>query len=453
MVPDRDRLEKFFEIVGRGPSLFVKAGRPVEYDWPMEVKQKLRRLSAGYVWPKFGHNAEIQALLASCANYDKVVDSSPMPTAQRRIVLAFVEEAFRFVRAPPPSDFMTFDHFLRVVEQVDMSASPGLPYMYEHPVNRDWFMTDGALDDAKVQDMWRRVSDRLTSRDFDPIRLFIKPEPIKLAKAMEGRFRVIASVSVVDQLIDQMIFGWQNQLFIDYWSKLPSKVGWAPFVGGWKMVPQRGVLAVDKSSWDWTVQAWMVEDELEIRKRLAEQHSFFVELATWRYKCLYSEALFVTSGGLVLKQRMIGVMKSGCVNTISTNSLLQYLLHVRVSYELDEQPGWLWSMGDDTLQQEPFDVETYLSLLSRYCVVKQALPRPEFAGFRFDLGRIEPMYVEKHAFNLLHMDPENAEQMVDSYALLYNRSQYREKIRSILENTGFRLPDRDLLLVIWDGVE
>nr|UGO57123.1 MAG: hypothetical protein 2 [Riboviria sp.] len=303
-----------------------------------------------------------------------------------------------------------------------------------------------------MQAVWELVLRRLLERDVDPIRLFIKPEPHKESKLVEGRYRLISSVSVIDQIIDTMLFGPMNEMMVKNVVYLPSKFGWSPYVGGWRLMPRGGQLALDKSSWDWTVCGWCCEMVLEIRKRLCKNLTQeWLELAEWRYKELFGQPWFITSGGQLLRQREPGVMKSGCVNTISDNSIMQVILHVRVCSEIGVEPGPILSMGDDTLQEPVENQEEYERVLARYCKVKETHRRVEFAGHIFSGMRVEPAYWSKHCFQMLHADPAIVPDLGISYSLLYHRSNKKRLVQSILAEMGAELPPDEMLDVVFDG--
>lgn len=438
-------------MLGRGAGLFVSGGAPIEHGlFDRDTTASLKELSSEYGWPKFGHSAEARSLKAHVKLFDQV-DDVPMDRTAFGIVLQALEDKFKFARAQPPPDFCERSHFDRAICSLDMSSSPGLPFCKMFTTNSLLFMKDGELLKDRVDMVWDLVRARIEEcSPADPIRLFVKAEPIKKEKIEQGRYRLISSVSVVDQLVDQMVFGWQNQLFIDNWILSPTRVGWAPLVGGWKLLTPFMRMAIDKRAWDWTVKAWMIECELILRHRLADQHPGYVRLSSYRYQQLYKDAVLVTSGGVALKQRFVGVMKSGCVNTIVSNSILQCLLHYRVCYELNLDPGVLWSMGDDTLQTVVEEVGEYFQLLCKYCLAKKPEFRTEFAGFRFEDGRVEPMYLAKHAYNLLHFDPKLKEEMITAYSLLYARSVHRKFMEGVLSQLG-ELPSEDFLIAVWNG--
>lgn len=351
-----------------------------------------------------------------------------------------------------PADFLEKSHFERSLARVDMSSSPGYPYCVDFATNKSLFKTDkeGKPDPAMVDLFYTIVCNRLRDRDCDPIRCFIKPEPHKVSKLRDGRLRLIASVSVVDQIIDHMLFAEMNEALIENWIRIPSKVGWSPYYGGWRHIP-KGWLAADKSCWDWTAKPWLFDLVLQFRMRMCENLDLkWVDLATWRYKCLIMDPTWITTGGILLKQKRAGVMKSGCVNTIADNSLMQYLLHLRVCKELGVDPGPLYAMGDDTYQEPPERPVEYRAKLEEFCLVKEFDRKREFCGMRFcGMNRVEPLYKGKHAFNLLHM--ASPEELSISYGLLYHRSVESSYIDSFFAKLGVKTLSTQRRDLIFDG--
>lgn len=364
-------------------------------------------------------------------------------------------ERWKAIRWTVPEDFLTREHFERVVRELDWTSSPGYPWLLQHTTNAAMFeVKDGEPSKAAVDRVWQVVSDRLRTREVDPVRLFIKPEPHKLKKLNAKAYRLISSVSVIDQLLDALLFGEMNQKMIEQHLMVPGKVGWTPYVGGWKIMPARLNRSLDKSAWDWSVNGWIAEMLLQFRKELMDrnQHSqAWEELAEWRYRALFESPVFVTSGGLYLRQREPGVIKSGCYNTIADNSVAQDLLHVRVCHEMDIEPEDLMSMGDDTTQREFPEWDAYCERLAQYCHIKGDVKATEFAGHRFTSLTVEPLYKGKHAFNILNMNPKYGEETAASYALLYHRSVHRDYIRGVLQRMGYRIPSLTTLDVIYDG--
>nr|QXV86562.1 RNA-dependent RNA polymerase [Solemoviridae sp.] len=382
-------------------------------------------------------------------------DDSPGPAMKARIHYAMAAWHER-VRWSIPADFMEHSHFMRVIRRLDWTSSPGYPYMLRNSCNAHLFgAKDDTLDTEKVNHIWSIVQQRLIKRDCDPIRLFVKPEVHEKRKLDLEKYRLISSVSVVDQIIDHMLFDELNDKMVASWIHIPGKAGWSPFGGGWRFMPRETWMATDASSWDWTVQPWLLEMCLEFRARQCENlDERWLELASWRYECLYKNPLFITSGGLLLRQKAPGIMKSGCVNTISDNSLMQAILHLRVSLEIGMPTiPYLFTMGDDRLQEPIPDefLEKYLEVTRQFCILKYAQRKNEFSGFCFEGKWIEPVHRAKHAYNLLHMDEKVVVPMAHSYVLNYHRSRYARVMEDLFHKMDVTLFPKDVRDLIFDG--
>lgn len=314
-------------------------------------------------------------------------------------------------------------------------------------------VVEGIPSKAKVDWMWEVVQQRIAGSPPDPIRLFVKPEAHSAKKLAEERYRLISSVSVVDQIIDHMLFGDMNDGLIKNWHQVPNKPGWSIFNGGWRFMPQETWIATDASSWDWTVRPWLLELVLELRVALCVNVTQeWADLAGQRYRELYTNPTFITSGGLKLRQTTPGVMKSGCVNTISDNSLMQCLLHARVSLELEIPIEPLFTMGDDRLQRPMERQREYFDLTNQFCILKSVSRVNEFAGFRFKGRRVEPVHKGKHAFNLLHMDDAVVNEMGLSYVLNYHRSYFASWFEELFHEMGVKVFPREVRDYIYDGM-
>lgn len=366
-----------------------------------------------------------------------------------------LEQLFGAASWSIPDDFLERSHFERIVKtRLDWTSSPGYPYMRTAPTNGDLFrVKNGVVDSGMLDFYWEVVKQQISERRSDPIRLFVKAEPIKLKKIELGRYRLISSVSVIDQIIDHMLFSEMNQAMIDDWLYVPPKIGWAPVNGGWRLMPKGGWMALDKTAWDWTVQPWLLQVVLDLRHKLCRNPtSRWWDLAQWRYVQLFASPIFITSGGMMLKQRHPGIMKSGCVNTIADNSIMQVILHLRVSLEMDVTPGKIYTMGDDTLQEDVPRLDEYMERMSRYSIVKQVVHNTEFAGNRFRGRVVEPLYRGKHAFTLLHLNPKYITELADSYTLLYHRSKFLPIIEDLFTRMGVKFLQREYRDAIFDGI-
>lgn len=199
----------------------------------------------------------------------------------------------------------------------------------------------------------------------DPIRLFVKQEPHDIGKIRDKRYRLIASLSVVDQIVERILSGVQNRQEISQWESCPSKPGigftdemtrsiWMQVIPHVKTAMQ-----TDIQGWDWSVQQWELDADAEMRIRLAgaATSSRFAIALRNRVKCL-GLSVFSLSDGTLIEQCTSGIQKSGSYNTSSSNSRMR-VLAARLAGS-----NWCVAMGDDCVEQRaPGDVaERYLVL-------------------------------------------------------------------------------------------
>lgn len=373
---------------------------------------------------------------------------------EREQIITIVSQMLSHLSWSIPEDFISFSHFCRELEDVDMSSSPGYPYCATY-VNNQQFLkaSEGIPNPERVADLYSYVLNYLDGTPANPIRLFVKPEPNSKKKHENLAYRLISSVSIRERMVDAMCFGPMNRRMIETWPISPIRIGWSPLKGGWKQMHFYSQHAADRSNWDWTVNPWLLEMCLEIRIRLCENMSdTWKKIAMRRYVDLFSSPWFVTSGGLYLRQLEPGVQKSGCYNTTADNSIMQLVLHAFACQRLNLEPGSIITVGDDTLQTPQPDV--YYEFLSKYCQLKPVEEVVEFCGYRFSPGGVvDPVHVNKHAYNLLHMSPSVASDMALSYSVVYHRGNERDWILSLFKRLGLKVFDKNVLDLLWDGLD
>lgn len=412
-------------------------------------------MSAEYGFPEFGGSAEMRSLILHSKAGEGLRTDHPNQRDYEHI-MGILTDWFSAARWSIPEDFLEYSHYLRVVMQLDWTSSPGHPYCRTAPSNGILFrVKDGIPDQDKIDYYWNLVQYKIAHKIPDKIRIFIKGEPLVAKKVQNKQYRLISSVSVIDQIIDHMLFGPMNTNIIRNYPELPTRIGWSPFDGGYRMIPKTKWLAIDKSKWDWTVKPWMLDMELELRIRLcSNMNETWRELACLRYRHLYNNPEFICSNGITFKQITPGIMKSGCVNTITTNSIIQVLLHTRVCLELEQDIYPILVMGDDTLQYPVTNTGDYVDKLKEYCLVKHFKNANEFAGVEFKQdGTVEPLYKGKHAYTLLHLNPEYLQEIAASYTLLYHRSSDKTFFRSLFEDMGITIPTESRQDEIWESEE
>lgn len=377
---------------------------------------------------------------------------------------AAVEKEFAPLKQASCKTSISLNDFRRlIIREVDFSATPGFPLSQWGSTNKDVFRWDGIrVDEERLRMVYEAVILRLRELDSEPvsdlINLFIKDEPHKRTKVVNKAWRMIFGISLVDNLVCRILLGDLMETAVQRWAQTPSKVGWAPSGAGFTWMVRafggRQVLMADKSSWDNTVQPWMVKllvtfyqrmypDAGNSWRRLVENH--ILSLFGWNTR--------IKVGDLILQQQQEGILKSGWYLTILSNSVLQFAVHALACkrLKLDPHDGVFFAMGDDTVQDLPnCDLAAYLEQLTLTgCLVKEhKVSRSiEFAGHVMTRTASTPVYGPKHAWLLSRLNPDVADETLQSYLYLYTfHADMQELIRPcLLARDPARVPSRELL--------
>jgi hypothetical protein len=263
--------------------------------------------------------------------------------------------------------------------------------------------------DFSVTDPWDLVLNGM----IDPVKLFVKNEPHKLSKVVEGRLRLIFSMSVIDNLIARILLSHQNNAEIDVWEDIPLKPGMGltddHMKSIWKYVfdnEDGGLVEADMKGWDWSFQEQDFESDLERRAALnGGKLTLWWKLTEAHYYCVMRKVM-VLSDGEMYKQLAPGIMPSGWYATSSTNSAVRAINHAHAALMEGVQP-FIMAMGDDSVERAVPNVERHYNDLGKVCGMLNyaSSERFEFCStiFRGDVG--VPVNVTKQLFNLLRIKP------------------------------------------------
>uniref|UniRef100_A0AAD2KQ57 P1-P2 fusion protein n=1 Tax=Kalanchoe marnieriana polerovirus TaxID=2885086 RepID=A0AAD2KQ57_9VIRU len=388
-----------FRQSGKLPQ-FYHPKQKEESEWGKRLIREhptLGEKTSGFGWPKFGSKAELQSLKLQATRWLERAQSAQIPSnSERERVICKTVETYHPCRTNGPTatrgDRLDWDNFLidfkQAVFSLELDAGIGVPYIaYGKPTHRSWVEDQALLPVLakltffRLQKMLEVSFEEMTPEELvthglcDPIRLFVKGEPHKQSKLDEGRYRLIMSVSLVDQLVARVLFQNQNKREIALWRAIPSKPGFglstdeqvrefveslARQVGttsedvilNWKNY----LTPTDCSGFDWSVADWMLQDDMIVRNRLTIDLNPTTERlrACW-LKCI-SNSMLCLSDGTLLAQTTPGVQKSGSYNTSSTNSRIR----VMAAYHCGAK--WAVAMGDDALESCPANLDGYKQL-------------------------------------------------------------------------------------------
>lgn len=276
--------------------------------------------------------------------------------------------------------------------------------------------------------MWSVVQLRLRalhSGEYRPVdlKVFIKDEPLKTAKLVNHRERIIFVTALEDQVIDHMLFGENAHAEIDLHPFTNSKVGWAPIPAGFKQLLDTfdvdQVHAVDKTAWDWTVPSWVIQAYFE--QRFGHYPPSLKQVLWRRFEAVVGPNCTVRMpDGTVLRQKIWGLMKSGWFLTIGLNSAAQVYQHYLALIRSKGKICPLWVMGDDVLTTKQSD-SYYFWLRTTGCLVKHVLDSAEFCGLRFFKdGACQPIYPDRHRMSLAYATLTNLNDVCTSLCAWYS---------------------------------
>nr|UHS71705.1 MAG: polyprotein P2ab [Sobemovirus sp.] len=337
----------------------------------------------GFAWPNRGATAENTSLKLQASRFRAT-------TAPKGLLEACRALNTKYPKSNPRKCFQGETwRKLAVAEEaekichseVNRDASPGVPLARLSMKNGQLLdQHAGLVAVAATERVWQllewgeRIED-LSPRQLvqhglcDPVRLFVKMEPHSIRKVEEGRFRLISSISIVDQIVERLIFGPQNQLEITRWRSIPSKPGmglsqrdqakciWDELN---KFHSRASACEADISGFDWSVQDWELWADWFMRCELGRFGEKLKRLSRARVYCLMNST-FQLSNGVLLEQQLPGLMKSGSYCTSSSNSRIRNLMAELIGAE------WCIAMGDDSVEAYVEDAALKYYALGHSC--------------------------------------------------------------------------------------
>jgi len=242
----------------------------------------------------------------------------------------------------------------------------------------------------------------------DPIRIFVKNELHSDLKVSQGRMRLIMSVSVVDQLVERVLNGPQNQAEIATWQTIFSKPGMGLDDEGLaSLTDQISMMGQAQSSdvtgFDWCVSQGWLDFDAKAREIASGDHR---QLHLKRAFCL-GMSVVVFSDGVVWAQTEPGVQKSGSYNTSSTNSRIRAALAHLVAWRAGVEPAVI-AMGDDAVERrsDPDPVTAYGRL--GFALKEVSTSKIEFCAYHFGADGWFPVRWHKMLANMLWTKPRDA---------------------------------------------
>lgn len=248
----------------------------------------------------------------------------------------------------------------------------------------------------------------------DVVRLFVKQEPHKRAKIETGRFRLIMNISLLDQMVERVLYQSFSKDEISRWDSIPSKPGMGSADEGIEILARnlenlsaRGALLdTDISAWDWQRKWWVSFVTVTTHLLQAGLFGQYAEMCYAREVCA-SAQVFATSAGELFVTRTFGIMSSGRFVTSFFNSKGRTAMCTMVGTDNiamgDDCQEGVADSSDATAVIQAYEAFGWKGLIES--AVSQSLEGAIFCSLRFyrrdGLWRAEPVNWRRTLFRLL----------------------------------------------------
>jgi hypothetical protein len=265
---------------------------------------------------------------------------------------------------------------------------------------------------------------------FDTVKVFIKKEPHSLKKINNGKLRIIASVSLVDQIVTRLLCMRQNKAEIKLWESCPSAPGMGLTDDGFRIIWETAerfskagtVCETDVSGWDWSMQQWELDLDASVRADLmgVKEDSLISFFLKAHAHCV-GHSVFALPDGELLAQTIPGGQLSGDYNTSSTNSRGRIFASMAARWRAGYR-SWtgqmlaqqfprlgIKAMGDDSFEIWFRELVQYLEEIGHS--IKMCVQRPNLENFEFcsqvfvESGVAYPVDYSKTLFRFLSHNP------------------------------------------------
>lgn len=397
---------------------------------------KLGYVLSDFAKPSRGPKAELTSMLNQHAGIARVDPPVELEEGIRRTALLYPTSA------DPWTTVFDESTWVKTLLKVNGDAGPSWPFAQVHSKNKEVLSDVECRSFAVKTALFRTVVlsyidpedlELILTRDplwavennlADPYRLFIKKEPTKKKKVETQFWRLINNLSLVDNLVDRILFTPQDSAEIATWPSLPSKCGSgltdedADLLV--KFVEENALnLETDMSHWDITVQEFLMKADIKIRSMLNNASDAWLNAAN-NVTILAARRVLMTSDGKLYKRETPGGVASGKKTTSSSNSRMRTLVAqmVGVKFGFDSMN---MSQGDDAVEYLPdrVEIDDYISYMSTLGLKVKMADRCSTSDFgfcsqRFVEGKVIPEFPSKMLANFFNMEPQTIGQGLES---------------------------------------
>lgn len=408
--------------------------------------------------PERGTRAEIRSLIVQM---EKIIEGRKPTLKEMENAIEKVVKMYPKSKIPDGWEGKVLrisKHKIReVLVLLNREASPGYPWMIDYPTKGNFIDSNSDLIvdtvlarlKARIETPYELMKTmhpvELVKRGLcDPVRVFVKNEFHTLEKIEEGRMRLISNVTIIDEVIERLMYSIQNN---DHQAACHSGQGTAV---GWDISTDEGskrsygsvekhlptAADSDVSGWDMSVKEWGFEVEAEARRRMcgAERNSVWCDMNLKQFVCT-SRSVYVVTDGTMFCCTMNGLQNSGKYLTSYSNSIQRNGLAVLMGCD------WSISMGDDNVSTWVENAEEKAKefgfRLKNYKRVDPDIGF-EFCSHLFTRDGNIPLNPDKGFANLLSKKPDRGE-LEDFFLRVYRHIPELDKLifKQVLHVCGY----------------
>lgn len=384
-----------------------------------------------------------------------------------------LESYYKLSRFTVPVDFLEDSHIDRIINLIEREKydkTPGSTFIREGLTTN--LMVIESLGKVGLRETVKERLEELLNDELDhrwvadPVRVFVKFEPHSNKKVQQKRWRLIWGVSLVDQIIDRLLYQDLCENSIQHASEQSAKVGFSFMKGGVQQLIQDyddgkdNWISFDASQFDFTVAGWHLEMVAQLNKRL-KNDSIIIKDALWDKLMLAREKAvaygkFCFSDGQQFIKILPGMQLSGRYTTIDANSKIMILIRVmndvvngRPSSEKD-----IIAMGDDSVQNNIPDVDKFVNEIRdihgiKLTIesVKGKLVDQNFCSMDFiktpeNTYVFVPRNLEKNIFALINMEHKKQKYLGDTLVNLCQQYAYHPIYKPLKQLLDKNYPEK-----------
>jgi hypothetical protein len=345
------------------------------------------------------------------------------------------------------------DHVFSCIKDVKLDKDPGNPWSQlgndKGQILRDTMSTFFELLISRIYvlldpELPNDPEDLLKEYYTDPILVTLKGEPHKEEKVKSGRLRIISIIGTLNGLLERILFSYFNKACLEMNSILHWKPGMGLHDEGMERIfefvsqMKQPICSTDVSAWDWSVPEWLRISSMNTRLKIhgASQEGIYRRLVKNYYHAM-NRGVFITPGGIMYKQLLPGIMKSGTYNTSSDNSIdrgnLKRMANPTKIVTIKDRIYDFANMGDDL-------IEGYVPGLQQvYSDLGFTVKGVEVMGSKFS-------FCSTTFDGSPHGVPENLDKMLHAFLVSYPRTT--ENRRAMVVGLKFALRHHENLTSI-----